>query len=115
MNRARAAIGSAAFFVLAPGIVMGLVPWVLTGWRFLDPVPYWAPVRVAGAALLGQLGLLVYGAVVGAASVAFVHLYEEPALRRRFGEPYEQYLRDVPGWLPRRGRWTAHKSVGGKR
>jgi len=26
---------------------------------------------------------------------------EEPALRRRFGEPYERCLREVPGWWPR--------------
>lgn len=161
MNRARAAIGSAAFFVLAPGVVMALVPWLLTGWRVEDPLPNWAPVRVVGAALLfagtlvlvqafvrfvveglgtpapvaaperlvvgglyryvrnpmylaglaaiagqalllGQLGLLLYAAAVGAASFAFVHLHEEPALRRRFGEPYERYLREVPGWWPRR-------------
>ncbi|MPZ97078.1 MAG: isoprenylcysteine carboxyl methyltransferase [Propionibacteriales bacterium] len=29
----RAAAGSAAFFVLAPGSTAGLVPWLLTGWR----------------------------------------------------------------------------------
>ena len=160
MSRARAAIGSAVFFVLAPGVVMGLVPWLLTGWRVRDPLPAWAPLRVVGAVLLvagaavmvqafvrfvveglgtpapvaapdqlvvgglyryvrnpmylaglatiagqalllGQLGLLPYGVVVCAASFAFVHFVEEPALSRRFGEQYERYLREVPGWWPR--------------
>jgi protein-S-isoprenylcysteine O-methyltransferase Ste14 len=36
----------------------------------------------------------------------FVHLavvfYEEPTLRRKFGEDYAAYLREVPRWLPRR-------------
>jgi protein-S-isoprenylcysteine O-methyltransferase Ste14 len=31
----------------------------------------------------------------------FVMLYEEPYLRRRFGEPYERYLETVGRWIPR--------------
>jgi protein-S-isoprenylcysteine O-methyltransferase Ste14 len=45
----RAATGSAVFFAVAPGVVAGLIPYWLTGWRFLSPVPGWTPVRVAGA------------------------------------------------------------------
>jgi protein-S-isoprenylcysteine O-methyltransferase Ste14 len=30
----------------------------------------------------------------------FVVLYEEPALRHRFGESYERYFRSVHRWLP---------------
>src|SRR2546421_8698459 len=52
MRRVMAAAGSAAFFVLAPGVVAGLVPWWLTGWQVRQPLPYWAPLRVAGAALI---------------------------------------------------------------
>lgn len=58
MRRGLAAIGSAVFFVLAPGVVAGLVPWWLTGWRTGDPLPYWAPLRVLGAALIAA-GLFV--------------------------------------------------------
>ena len=32
MNRTTAGVGSAAFFLAAPGVVAGLVPWLLTGW-----------------------------------------------------------------------------------
>ena len=32
MSRAAAGIASAAFFCAAPGVVAGLVPWLLTGW-----------------------------------------------------------------------------------
>src|SRR5438093_9291980 len=52
MRRVMAAAGSAAFFVLAPGVVAGLVPWWLTGWQVRQPLPYWAPLRVAGAVLI---------------------------------------------------------------
>lgn len=34
MNRNEALIGSAAFLVLAPGTVAGLMPWLITKWRF---------------------------------------------------------------------------------
>ena len=27
-----AAVGSAVFFVVAPGVVAGLVPWLISGW-----------------------------------------------------------------------------------
>jgi protein-S-isoprenylcysteine O-methyltransferase Ste14 len=153
----RAAAGSALFFVLAPGVVAGLIPWWLTGWEREE---LWAPLRVAGGALLvvglavllhafarfvveglgtpapvaptehlvvgglyryvrnpmylavlaaivgqalllGQLELLAYAAVVALAFVAFVHWYEEPTLHRQFGEEYEKYRRQVPGWIPR--------------
>jgi protein-S-isoprenylcysteine O-methyltransferase Ste14 len=47
-----AAAGTAAFFVLAPGVVAGLVPWLLTGWEVEEPLPYWLPLRVVGAVLL---------------------------------------------------------------
>jgi protein-S-isoprenylcysteine O-methyltransferase Ste14 len=32
----------------------------------------------------------------------FVLLFEEEALRRRFGAIYEDYRRDVPRWFPRK-------------
>jgi protein-S-isoprenylcysteine O-methyltransferase Ste14 len=64
VRRTVAAVGSAAFFVLAPGIVAGVIPWWLTGWRMREPLPFWAPLRVLGGALLvaGTL-VLVYAFV----------------------------------------------------
>jgi protein-S-isoprenylcysteine O-methyltransferase Ste14 len=54
MRKPTAAAGSAAFFVLAPGVVAGLVPWWLTGWQVRHPQPSWAwvPLRVAGGILI---------------------------------------------------------------
>ena len=168
MKRSTAAVGSALFFVVAPGTVIGLIPWLLTGWQIHDPLPYWAPLRVVGAVfliagvavagqafvrfvveglgtpmpvaapgrlvvgglyrhvrnpmyvallvailgealLLGQVSLLVYAAVVGVITNLFVRFYEEPTLRRRFGEQYEAYLRAVPGWWPRLHPWNPGK------
>jgi protein-S-isoprenylcysteine O-methyltransferase Ste14 len=166
MRRTTAALGSMIFFVLAPGVVAGFVPWWLTGWRVRQTLPFWAvtPLRVLGVALiaagtvvlvqafirfvvegigtpapiaptqmlvigglyryvrnpmylaviavivgqalvLGQPVLLAYAAVVGAAMVAFVYGYEEPALADRFGAEYEAYRRAVPAWWPRRRPW----------
>jgi hypothetical protein len=39
MRKVRAAAGSMAHFVLQPGVVAGLVPWWLTGWRVRQPRP----------------------------------------------------------------------------
>jgi len=52
VRRGLAAIGSAVFFVLAPVVVAGLVPWSLTGWRPSELPPFWLPMRIFGAALV---------------------------------------------------------------
>jgi len=49
MRRRRAAIGSALFFLVAPGVVVGAVPWWITRWE-LRPSPM--AVRVLGGLLL---------------------------------------------------------------
>lgn len=52
MRRSRAALGSLIFFVVAPGVVAGLIPWWLTGWEAADPLPFWLPFRAVGALLV---------------------------------------------------------------
>jgi protein-S-isoprenylcysteine O-methyltransferase Ste14 len=51
----RAALGSIAFFCVAPGTVAGVVPFLISGWKQRGDVP--APVRTMGA-LLVAVGLL---------------------------------------------------------
>jgi protein-S-isoprenylcysteine O-methyltransferase Ste14 len=161
VRTATAAIGSLVFLLVAPGVVAGLVPWLLTHW---DVNEYPAPLRLLGvvlivagvvallhaflrfvveglgtpapvapterlvvgglyrhvrnpmylavgativgqALLLGQPILLLWAAVFAVAVVSFVRWYEEPTLRRQFGEEYEAYRHAVPGWWPRRRPW----------
>jgi protein-S-isoprenylcysteine O-methyltransferase Ste14 len=64
MRRVRAALGSAVFFVLAPGVVAGVVPWWLTRWQARALPGWWLPVRVAGVVLLvAGAGVLVHAFV----------------------------------------------------
>jgi protein-S-isoprenylcysteine O-methyltransferase Ste14 len=51
-RKAWASAGSVLFFILAPGTVVGLVPWWLTGWRFGSRSVAWIPVQVVGGLLL---------------------------------------------------------------
>lgn len=63
MRTAAAAAGSTLFFALAPGVVAGLVPWLLTGWDPADPAWPW-PVRVIGAVLLAACAVVLIQAFV---------------------------------------------------
>lgn len=72
MRTSIAAAATSLFFVVAPAVVAGLIPWLITRWQVGDSSLGWAPVRVAGTALLGiAIAVLVH---------AFVHFYEEPTL-----------------------------------
>ena len=169
MRKPNAAIGSAVFFALAPGVVAGVVPWWLTGWRVREPLLNWMPTRAVGllliavgagvlvhafvrfvvegagtpapvapterlvvgglyryvrnpmylavvttivgqALLLGLTSLFHYALVVAAFFVAFVLVYEEPMLSRRFGGQYDAYRRAVPGWWPRLHGWEPEET-----
>jgi protein-S-isoprenylcysteine O-methyltransferase Ste14 len=52
MRKSKAALVSAGFFVVAPGTVVGLIPWLITRWRFRRPLPGWGAARVVGAVLV---------------------------------------------------------------
>lgn len=49
MRRTKAALGSILFLLVAPGVVAGVVPWLLTGW---DLEPASAVIRGLGVALI---------------------------------------------------------------
>jgi protein-S-isoprenylcysteine O-methyltransferase Ste14 len=52
MRRSTAATGTAAFFVVAPGTFVGLVPWLITGWHVHRPLPYWVVAQAVGVLLI---------------------------------------------------------------
>lgn len=52
MRRSTAAVGTAVFFLVAPGTVVGLVPWLLTGWVVNEPTPYWVAAQAVGVLLI---------------------------------------------------------------
>jgi protein-S-isoprenylcysteine O-methyltransferase Ste14 len=71
LSRASSVLGSLAFLVIAPGMVAGYVPYLISGWRWQPPLLGLAASRLAG-------GLLV---LAGAASV--VHSFARFALEGR--------------------------------
>jgi protein-S-isoprenylcysteine O-methyltransferase Ste14 len=58
VRKLTAASGSALFFALAPGLVAGLGPFWLTGWRVRAAPAWWVPFRVLGA-VVTVLGVAV--------------------------------------------------------
>ena len=49
----------------------------------------------------GYWSLLLYAVLAFIGVHSFVVLYEEPALKRKFGTAYDEYLKRVPRWIPR--------------
>jgi len=60
------------------------------------------------AILFSRVLLLIEAGVFFALAYLFVVLYEEPALRRQFGESYVSYSQTVERWIPR-FRWRLPK------
>jgi protein-S-isoprenylcysteine O-methyltransferase Ste14 len=58
VRRVLAALGSGLFFLLAPGVVAGVVPWLLTGWEAQGPSGFLTVARPAGL-LVAVAGLAV--------------------------------------------------------
>ncbi|MGX9792280.1 methyltransferase family protein [Mycobacterium sp. MMS18-G62] len=57
MQRSTAAITSAAFFVVAPGTVVGLLPWLITRWEITGSGLGWRVLQAVGVVLI-VLGLI---------------------------------------------------------
>lgn len=72
-------------------------------YRFVrNPMYIGAGAALGGAALFyASWPLLGYVGLFFLASHLFIRLYEEPALRRQFGEEYENYCRRVRRWRPK--------------
>ena len=50
MGKGTAALGSALFLIAAPGVVAGVIPWAITGWRMEDSL-FWGS-RALGGVLI---------------------------------------------------------------
>ena len=153
------ALKSLLFFLLVPGLLLGLFPWWMSQsdiplfepgplrslavplwllgaagmvWCFWDfvqkgkgtPAPIEPPKELVVSGLyryvrnpmyvgvllvilghflwFGFWNLLIYAALVFLAFNSFVVFYEEPNLKQRFGATYDEYLKRVPRWIPRR-------------
>ncbi len=62
------------------------------------------------AVLFADRAMFFYAAVVWLGFHAFVCLYEEPTLARRYAEQYAAYKRGVPRWFPRVTAWKGDAS-----
>ena len=77
-------------------VAVGLYRWVR------NPMYIGVLLIILGQAIAyGSLTLVVYATVMWLVVHAFVVLYEEPDLSKRFGDAYESYRRAVPRWIPR--------------
>jgi protein-S-isoprenylcysteine O-methyltransferase Ste14 len=72
-------------------------------YRIVRNPMYWSVAFVifGEAAVFHSFALVELVAAFAVGVNVFVLLYEEPALRRKFGEEYEAYCKRVPRWLPR--------------
>ena len=52
MKRTLAIVGSLLFFVIAPGAVVGLIPWLISNWVWRSALFSVAPLRWLGGALI---------------------------------------------------------------
>jgi protein-S-isoprenylcysteine O-methyltransferase Ste14 len=59
MQRLAAGVGTAVFFVVAPGVVAGLVPWLISGWQVRGPLSPLAVIRMALGGVLLVLAIVV--------------------------------------------------------
>ena len=59
MLRSAAGVATAVFFIVGPGVVAGLVPWLISGWQVRGPMSPFAIVRIAIGGLLLVLGIVV--------------------------------------------------------
>ena len=73
-------------------------------YRFVrNPMYIGAGMTLAGAALFYEsLSIFIYTGLFFLITHLFVVFYEEPTLRRTFGDEYEAYFRRVKRWVPKR-------------
>ena len=58
-------------------------------------------ILIGEAVLFSSAALVIEAGIFFSSAYLFVVFYEEPALRRQFGESYERYTNRVGRWIPR--------------
>ena len=67
-----------------------------------NPMYIFVGLALAGEAIIFKsMRVLIFAVAALAFSHVWVLVYEEPTLRRKFGEAYKDYCRRVSRWLPR--------------
>jgi len=71
--------------------------------RYLRNPMYFGAVLIvlAEAVYFRSAWLALYAAVLWGTLHSALVVWEEPQLKRRYGADYEQYLQEVPRWIPR--------------
>jgi protein-S-isoprenylcysteine O-methyltransferase Ste14 len=73
-----------------------------------NPMCLGVALTILGEAVLFRAPhVAAYAAAMLLIAHTFVILYEEPTLRRQFGQSYDQYRRSVPRWIPRLRKGTS--------
>ena len=72
-------------------------------YRFIRNPMYIGVALVIGgqAWLFHSLHIAIYMICMLLAAHLFILLYEEPTLRKKFGEEYDRYCASVPRWIPK--------------
>lgn len=112
-SRARAAIGSILFLAVAPGVVVGLLPWLLTsGWTPGSPIVAlqilgWILIAAGVGALLWAFGQFVVEGIGTPAPIAPTRSLVVDGLYRHVRNPmYVSLLAAIIGQALVLGRWN---------
>jgi protein-S-isoprenylcysteine O-methyltransferase Ste14 len=76
-------------------VILGPYVWV----RNPMMVGVWL-VLLGEALIFGSLPLGIWLLIFIGLCLILIPVWEEPDLERRFGEPYREYMRQVPRWIP---------------
>lgn len=61
-----------------------------------------ATILIGETILFLSTAIMIEAGIFMVLAYSFVVFYEEPTLRRQFGESYERYSQTVGRWIPRR-------------
>jgi len=63
-------------------------------------------VLLGEAAITASTWLLMWSVTFFGVLTVFIRWGEEPHLKKRYGDPYLEYWRNVPRWIPRPSAWN---------